>query len=168
MQIDDIRTLYRYNQWANQRLLAAVRLLPASEFTRDLRASFGSVKGTLVHVLAGEWNWLHWWQGKPSSKLRGSEDFADAEALASAFPSLEREQWDFISGLTDDLLRAPCKVRASEYALALLMQHLVNHSTYHRGQAATLLRQLGHAPPPTDFRLFLDDAHSRAASSGAA
>jgi uncharacterized damage-inducible protein DinB len=44
-----------------------------------------------------------------------------------------------------------------EYSLAEMMQHLANHSSYHRGQIAVLLRQLGQTPPATDFLVFLDE-----------
>ena len=42
------------------------------------------------------------------------------------------------------------------YRLEEMLVHLVNHSTYHRGQVATMLRQLGKTPEPTDYLLFLD------------
>jgi uncharacterized damage-inducible protein DinB len=168
MQINDVRTLLAFNQWANQRLLSAVRQVTPSEFARELGASFGSVKGTVVHILDGEWHWLQLWQGKPRTRRPTPEGFADADAVADAFPQLEQEQREFIDGLTDDLLQARWKVRDSDYPLALLIQHVVNHSTYHRGQIATLLRQLGHTPPPTDFRLFLDEPRATAAEHGPA
>lgn len=69
MNAVDARTLVSYDQWANQRLLAASRALAPEESTRDRGASFGSIKATLVHILGGEWNWLRFWQGKPAVKL---------------------------------------------------------------------------------------------------
>ncbi|MDO8665827.1 MAG: DinB family protein, partial [Gemmatimonadales bacterium] len=99
MQTDDILTLVAYNQWANQRLLSAVRDLLPSEFTRALGTSFGSVKGTVVHILDGEWHWLQLWQSKPRNKRPVPEDFADAAAVAEAFPELEQGQREFVNGL---------------------------------------------------------------------
>jgi uncharacterized damage-inducible protein DinB len=168
VQIDDVRTLFAYDKWANQRLLSAVRLLPGSEFTRELAASFGSVKGTFVHILDGEWHWLQLWQGKPRSKRPAPEDFADAAAVADAFPELEQGQQEFVNTLTDSLLQVRWQIKDGEYALASLIQHVVNHSTYHRGQISTLLRQLGHTPPATDYRPFLDATRPGATASGAA
>lgn len=167
MNTEDVRTLLAYNQWANQRLVRAAGTLQTQELTRDLGASFGSVKGTLVHILGGEWHWLRLFHGKPAGKLPAAEDFADAAALADAFPSLEREQREFVDSLTDDLLGGQRNVRGRDYTLAHLLQHVLNHSTYHRGQVSTLLRQLGYSPPATDFRVFLDERGS-ATPAGAA
>ena len=55
MNIEDIRTLYHYNRWANRRVCQAARLLDVRDFARDLRASHSSVRGTLVHIMWGEW-----------------------------------------------------------------------------------------------------------------
>ena len=156
MNARDARTLLGYNQWANQQLLSTVRALPPTHFAHELGASFGSVKGTLLHILDGEWHWLQYWQGKSRTIQPLAANFHDAEALADAFPSLEREQQAFGDTLTDELLQACWTIRGREYRLADLIQHAMNHSTYHRGQLAMLVRQLGHQPPATDFRVFLD------------
>ncbi len=47
------------------------------------------------------------------------------------------------------------------HTLADLIRHVVNHSTYHRGQLVTMLRQLGHTPPSTDFTRYLREGASR-------
>jgi uncharacterized damage-inducible protein DinB len=158
VQIDEARTLMDYNGWANHQLLGGVCLLSPSEFVQDLGASFGSIKGTLVHILDSEWHWLQLWQGKPRTQRPQPGDFGDAAALAAAFPALEDEQRAFIDGLTDASLRSRRQVNERHYVLAHLIQHVVDHSTYHRGQVASLLRQLGHTPPATGFRTgFLDE-----------
>jgi uncharacterized damage-inducible protein DinB len=163
----EVTTLVAYNQWANRRLLAAACLLPGHAFEQDQGASAGSLKGTLVHILAGEWNWLRFWQGKPSTALPTPHDFPDAAAVAATFQPLEREQSAYASQLTEQDLRAHHRIRGAEYTLADLLHHAFNHSTYHRGQVALLLRQLGVAPPATDFRLFLDETGGQG-SPGAA
>ena len=158
MQIDEARMLFDYDGWANHQLLAAASLLSPSEFVQDQGASFGSIKGTLVHILDSEWHWLQLWQGQPRTRRPQPSDFADAAALAAAFPALEDAQRTYVDGLTDDALRSRCQVNDRHYALAHLIQHMVTHSTYHRGQVASLLRQLGHTPPNTGFRTgFLDE-----------
>jgi len=158
VQIDEARTLLDYNGWANHQLLSAACRISPAEFVRDLGASFGSIKGTLVHILDSEWHWLQSWLGQPRTARPEPGVYADATALAAAFPPLEGEQRAFFDGLTDDALRSRCHVGERHYALAHLIHHAMSHSMYHRGQVASLLRQLGHTPPNTGFRTgFLDE-----------
>ena len=154
MNVEDCRTLVSFDQWASRRLLDASSLLTPEEFACDLRASFGSVRGTLLHILDGEWHWLRFWQGHPWTPL-APEDYPDVAALQVGWTRLEQEQRAFAAHLTAESLAAKHAVRGRPYLLGELIQHLVNHSSYHRGQVAVLLRQLGHPPPPTDFRVFL-------------
>lgn len=74
-----------------------------------------------------------------------------------------RDQKEFVERLTDEDLRERVSYENQrgerwEYTRAHMMQHVVNHSSYHRGQIAVLLRQLGKGPIATDFLLFLDEA----------
>jgi uncharacterized damage-inducible protein DinB len=75
MNKDDIRLLYEYDRWANNRVLQAVAALSDERFTRDLGGSFRSVRDTLVHIIAGEWGWLEYWK---------------EPALSAAFTRLEK------------------------------------------------------------------------------
>lgn len=158
MTPQEVRTLFAYNRWANRRLLVAASLLSRDDFRRDLHASFGSVRGTLVHVLWGERRWLQFWQDGTFIPNVGPDDFPDIAALEAGWDGVEQEQQAFVAGLTDERLAAAMSVRDHAYTLGELIQHILNHSTYHRGQVAVLLRQLGHTPPATDYRLFLTEA----------
>lgn len=162
MTADEVRTLYAFNRWATGRLLDAARRLTPQDFTRDLGTSYRSVRGTLVHLVWAEWIWLRRWRGESPKQVFAQEEFADAEAVASRWREVEREQRAFLDGLTDD--RLPVRLAYEnlqgerwEYPLLHMLQHVVNHSSYHRGQVVTLLRQLGHTPPPTDFLVFFDE-----------
>jgi len=91
------------------------------------------------------------------------EEFPDWASLESRWTNVEDEQEAFIKCLTDDLLERRVSyenLRAQrwEYSLVQMMQHVVNHSSYHRGQLVTLLRQLGQTPPGTDLLVFLDES----------
>jgi uncharacterized damage-inducible protein DinB len=155
----ELRDLYAYNRWANRRILAAVAAVPADEAARDLGSSFPSLLATLSHVLSAEWIWLERWKG------RSPAGFPDAGALASLpdltrwWQTVEREQTGFLDHLLpsdlDEILEYRNTAGARFHApLWQLMRHLVNHSTYHRGQVVTMLRQLGAAAPSTDLVLF--------------
>ena len=175
MTIDDIRQLYHYDRWANNRVFQAASKLSVEEFTRDLGGSFRSVRDTLVHIIGGEWIWLRYWKEPPTSSalLTGLRTRRDLLFNPDSFPSVatvqlkwaevENEQTEFVNGLTDELLQRMLPFRATQVRLAHLMQHVANHSTYHRGQVALMMRQLGAEPVATDFHVFLVECSSEAA-----
>jgi uncharacterized damage-inducible protein DinB len=171
MNAAEIRILYRYNRWANRRLLTAAQLLKWQDFTKDLGVSHGSIRGTLVHILWGEWLWLRRWQCESPKRLFATEEFSDWAALESQWSAVEKDQNAFLENLTDELLIRRVSYENLEgvrweYSLAEIMQHLANHSSYHRGQVAVLLRQLGQTPPATDFLVFLDEQRALNAGGG--
>ena len=75
--------------------------------------------------------------------------------MKAKWTEVEKEQVEFVNGLTDEALRKMLPVRGTQLSLMHLMQHLANHSTYHRGQVALMLQQLGAKPLATDFHVFL-------------
>lgn len=90
----------------------------------------------------------------PDSTL---DDFPDVATLAESWSSLELDVKAFAGELSEERLQRHLAVRGEDFTLGELVQHLLNHSTYHRGQIVLLLRQLGHTPPATDYRLFLSE-----------
>src|SRR2546426_3869969 len=81
MNTQDLRLLFSYNTWANRRILAAARLLTAEALQRDLGTSYGSVQGTLVHLLWAEWIWLERWLGRSPKQVFGTGDLPDLAAI---------------------------------------------------------------------------------------
>jgi len=155
----ELNDLYAYNRWANRRILSAIAAVPTDWITRDLGNSFPSLLATMSHILSAEWIWLERWKG------RSPAGFPDAGALASLpdltrwWQSVEREQSAFLDRLTPADLVESIDYRNTAGApfrapLWQLMRHVVNHSTYHRGQTVTMLRQLGAVAPSTDLVLF--------------
>jgi uncharacterized damage-inducible protein DinB len=177
MNKDDIQLLYEYDRWANNRVLLAVSTLSAEEFTRDLGGSLRSVRDTLVHIVGGEWGWLTIWK-EPSlssafvtdlwTRLNAVFDpnaFPDLTAVQLKWAEIEREQVEFVNRVTNESLRRILPVRETQISLAHLMQHLANHSTYHRGQVSLMMRQLAAEPVATDFALFLMEGRREAAGA---
>ena len=78
---------------------------------------------------------------------------------------VEKEQTEFVNQLTDELLDKMLPFRTTQVRLAHLMQHLANHSTYHRGQVALMMRQLDAEPVATDFHVFLAEGGREAAAT---
>lgn len=162
MKPEEIRALYDYNRWANRRLLEAAATLTAPQFTEDRGSSFGSVRDTLAHIYASEAVWLSRWKGVSPSAYAEAAGFPSVAVLAEQWDQLEQARGEFLADLTDaalDEVVAYTNVQGERwrYPRRQMMQHLVNHSTYHRGQVVTLLRQHGVPAPGTDLLLFLDE-----------
>lgn len=167
MTIDDIQLLYEYDRWANNRVLQAASALSVEEFSRDLGGRFRSVRDTLLHIIGGEWIWHAYWTAPSPSPavLTDLRTQRDAQFNRDAFPNvaavrlkwseIEKEQIHFVHQVTNEALEKMLPFRTTQVRLAHLMQHLANHSTYHRGQVALMMRQLASEPAATDFHVFL-------------
>jgi uncharacterized damage-inducible protein DinB len=157
MTADEVRELFQYNAWANRRLFAVARDLPSGDYYKDLGSSFGGVHGTLAHIVGAEQLWLRRWLGAPAT-LPGAKDFAALDDVAAAWERVEAERGAFLAGLTDAALGAVVTIRpttggAYTHALRETLLHAVEHSSYHRGQVVTLVRQLGRRLPAPSFNL---------------
>lgn len=162
MEVEHIRALYEYNRWANARILDAASRLTKEEFTRDMRSSHRSVRDTLTHILSAEWIYLRRWNGISPRAMLDPVDFPTISQLRVRWAEVEREQMEFVSNVSEESLRtiiAYVNTKGEQWAYPLwqIMQHVVNHSTYHRGQVTTMLRQLGAQPIATDFLLYYDE-----------
>jgi uncharacterized damage-inducible protein DinB len=156
--------------------LQAVSALNAEQFTHDLGGSFRSVRATFVHIIGGEWILLAYWKQPPCSSalladLRKRRDalfspdaFPNVAAVRSKWVEVEKEQVEFVNRVTNECLEKMLPFRTTQIRLAHLMRRLANHSTYHRGQVALMMRQLDAEPLATDFRVFLGKAVARLSS----
>nr|PZN91576.1 MAG: damage-inducible protein DinB [bacterium] len=154
--IDELRELFAYNRWANRRILDAAAKLGPEALDKDLGSSFPSIRATLVHILGAEWLWLSRWKGTSPTGLPDSWDLSTLDAIRARWAEFEREQKEFIDSLGEDDLRRAVSYRNVKgepftNTMAQMLRHVVNHSTYHRGQVITMLRQLGAEPVSTDL-----------------
>ncbi|EGW40563.1 DinB family protein [Desulfosporosinus sp. OT] len=148
--------LYKYDEWANLKLLEAMIHLDNGEFTRDLSSSFNSIRDTMVHILGAEELWLSRWMGEQDRTLLNSKDFADHDSLVNRWSDFRKQLNNFLELVPeDDLVKEISykNLKGIPYSLELWKQmlHVINHSTYHRGQAVTMLRQLKKQPPALDL-----------------
>ena len=151
MKLQDLRTMLDYHYWARDRLLDALDPLTPDQLNRDLGSSFKSIRETIVHAYAAEWAWHARWQGDSPTALLPSDQFPDLTAVRRAWSQLEAEMREFLDRVGEDGV-----VRVFEYKLLSgqagasplwqMLQHVVNHASYHRGQVTTMLRQLGATP----------------------
>ncbi len=169
MSPEEIRLLYDYNAWANTRVLDSVAKLATDQFTKPLGSSFSSVRDTLLHIWGAEWLWLERFQGRSPSSLPEVGQFAEISTLKTRWQVDQARLNKFVAALTQEDLNRIHEYRTLNFGeyknpLWLSMQHVVNHSTYHRGQITTLVRQLNATPLSTDLIHFYRERYAVASA----
>ena len=166
MTPDYIRTLLDFNYWARDRTLASAAALSPEQLSRSLGGSFGSVLDTLVHMYFAEWIWYQRWVEAAPSRPDTS-GLTDLATLREAWSPLEAQIRHLVLGLDAVSLARTLEYRslAGQPSVSPFWQmivHVVNHGSYHRGQVATMLRQLGAAPAQsTDLITFFREQQAR-------
>lgn len=159
MNKEYIQTLYRYNQWANARILDAPAKLSPEQFLAPSEQPHRYLRGVLVHTLFAEWIWRERWNGKsPATRLK-PEDFPNYETLRTRWLQEESELIKFVENITEEKLNSPFQYTSTEgvkYENLLWesMAHVVNHGMQHRSEAAAILTELGFSPGDLDLILF--------------
>ncbi len=160
MTQQDLERLYAYHRWANDRMLDAAQTLTAEQFHRDLSSSFASVRDTLVHMVSADWVWLQRWYGNSPAGWAEAATLQSVPDIRALWTQVEDGQAAFIASLDDEALDRPLAYtniagEPRELPLDAVLQHVVNHASYHRGQIATMLRQLGARVGSTDLVEFV-------------
>jgi uncharacterized damage-inducible protein DinB len=151
MNLQDLNTLLDYNYWARDRMYDALAPLTPEQATRNLGGSFGSIHDTVAHLFAAEVVWHRRWHGESPMSLLSGDAFPDLAAVRTAWLEHEPKMRAFVNDLGESGIG-----RSFEYKMFngqptaspfwQMLQHVVNHGSYHRGQVTTMLRQLGAQP----------------------
>jgi uncharacterized damage-inducible protein DinB len=155
----EVRELFAYNAWANRRFFAALEPLPAESYFRDLKSSHGGLHGTLCHIVWAEQLWLNRWLAQPNPAVAQGRDLTTLAAARARWEAIETERAGFLAGFTEGRLDDAVAVQPSTggayvHTFREMFRHAVDHSSYHRGQLVTLLRQVGAQPPNTGLIVF--------------
>jgi uncharacterized damage-inducible protein DinB len=158
---DHAQTMARYNGWMNDKIYAACAELPDAERKRDRGAFFKSIHGTLNHILWGDQIWLHRFGAAPKPKAAGIPEsvgqFADFAELRRERAAFDRVILDWAAALDPAWLAGDLAYFSAAWNRQvvkpkwLLVTHLFNHQTHHRGQVHCLLTQSGLKPGDTDL-----------------
>lgn len=156
----EILALFEYNQWANARFAEVLATLGDDQLTAHLESSFPSILATFGHIVGAEWVWLRRWQGVNPTTFPEWLTKPRLDELRARLAEVESERAKLLSSLDVEGFQKGVDYTtfngtAYRNRLADLCRHVVNHSSYHRGQLTTLLRQVGAAPPATDLIVFL-------------
>ena len=123
--------------------------------------SFGSLHETFVHLLWAEHLWLERWQGISIASTLDGGAYPDPETILAALEKLHAKQMELLRSLPPSaadhvVTYVNFQGQTWRYPLRDMVQHMVVHSAYHRGQAASQFRQLDTTPPQTDYLLYVD------------
>ena len=148
----------RYNRWMNERLYALCGDIADAERKRDRGAFFGSIHGTLNHLLWGDRMWLGRFVGTPCAyPAFGADMFADFDELRSEREATDRSMLDWAGSVTAEWLTSPLQYaskvdgKTRRLPAGIAAVHMFNHGIHHRGQLTTLLKQVGVDPGVTDL-----------------
>jgi uncharacterized damage-inducible protein DinB len=165
-----IRTMAGYNAEMNRRLYGAAAGLSDAERRLPRGAFWGTIHGTLTHILWGDRQWMSRFDGwpKPTIPIKQSagmiEDFAELSAerekadrgisrwAAKVDDTWLAEDLTWFSGAANREVRAP---------LRLLVTHFFNHQTHHRGQVHAMLTAAGQETGDTDLFLLVSEIVGR-------
>ena len=158
-------TLARYNEWMNSRLYALCATLPEAELRADRGAFFGSIYATLNHIAYADLAFLARFTGEPKViPDLGADLFGSFAALRAERERIDQRLLAWTATLTpewlDQDLSYVSKVDGATRTRArwLLVAHVFNHQTHHRGQVTTLLAQHGLDVGSTDLPFMPDSA----------
>src|SRR5215831_16471432 len=171
-------------------MFSVLEKLTPEQFTAPHASSFPSIHETVFHLLAAEWIWLKRWQGTPprapqpvsaatietwkTLRVNGAPAPQQVETLAQLRElgdGIEAERNELLAQLNEEQLHASLAyhdMSGVPYSMPLgeLMQHVVNHGTYHRGQVTTLLREAGAETIGLDLVYFFRERQKQQASAG--
>ncbi|MHA1568451.1 MAG: DinB family protein [Alphaproteobacteria bacterium] len=160
MSAEYFRTLAAYNRWANEAVYAVVAALPSGEFEKPRAAFFGSIKGTLNHILVGDRSWRARIEAAdPPAYTLDQILYEDFPGLRAARTDEDARIVDLCAGLTEDRIAGDLSYRnfagkPFTSPLREVLGHLFNHQTHHRGQVHDMISRAGGEPPALDLIYF--------------
>ena len=160
-----VQRMARYNRWQNANLYGVADTLPDEERRRERGAFFGSIHKTLSHLLWGDTIWMSRFSDvqRPAAGIPESVTlFPDWDGLKAERTRLDQTMIDWADAVGDDWLSAD----QTFYSAAtkrewtrprwMLVTHMFNHQTHHRGQVHCMLTQAGGRPHDTDLTVMPD------------
>jgi len=156
--------LHDYHVWANTKIFAHLKTLPEEVYTQELQSVFPSIAETLRHIYLTDIAWLTGLTGQPFEQAMAEVKRAQEESSGRSLAEMERlfaeiaERYRalFRQQNLDEIAVMPHPVYGELRASYTdVLQHVVNHGTYHRGNITAMLRQQNHPGVSQDYVFFL-------------
>ncbi|GGE33477.1 hypothetical protein GCM10011391_10180 [Pullulanibacillus camelliae] len=158
-------SLYNYHKWANQRLFDHLHKCPEELYTQEIKSVFSSIAEVIEHVYLVDQIWFSVIKQLPYEEtmkcvVRVQEAVKGKSLvdLDTMYRSLSEEFYAYLADQEDLDTIIVCEHPSYgrlDTPLSQLVQHVVNHGTYHRGNITAMLRQMGHKGVPTDYIFYL-------------
>ena len=153
---EDLLEHLEFHIWATERMLTACEILSLGELKKDIGGAFGSLFGTLVHMYSADDIWLARWQGREDVGFTSEDAFEGFEDLRASWEAIQGRLRDYLKDAdTDEVM----EVVGHRHALWQMALHMIDHSSFHRGQVMYFLREAGQVPPPSNFIHYLRERH---------
>jgi len=142
--------LAAYNSWANAKAISWLQQITDEQWEQINTSSFSSVKQTAVHIASAEKIWIDFWTKAPNPVYLSSYFQGSRQELIDIWEDTSAGVQNFIEDHPEENLHDPVifvypNGRTGQMAYWQTFAHIMNHSTYHRGQLVTLLRQAGYS-----------------------
>jgi uncharacterized damage-inducible protein DinB len=156
---DDFVSLYAYNRWADDRVLDACRKLTPEQYAAEPVPGWSSVRSSIAHIALVTDGWLRGLANDPDPTVLTEADLPAVDDAQRLLDRAYRRFEELLPTLTPDRLAMPVTIARRTRTFTLppwaVLRHIVNHSTYHRGQVASKLKRFGVEQPGTDFTLWI-------------
>jgi len=155
---DDFASLFAFNRWANDKMLDACRGLTAEQYAAEPVPGWSSVRFTVWHIVIVTEGWLRTLADDPDQSFPPETEVATVDAAAAILERAYRIFDSLLPKLTHELLATLRTLSRRGRTIVLppwvVLRHVVNHTTYHRGQVASKLKRFGIQQPETDLVLW--------------
>lgn len=160
IDLPTVRTILRYGDWANEQSVHACSNLPDEQLDRVFDIGRGTLRKTLLHILAGESVWLRRWQGDCETLWPSEDEPASPATIEGRFTETIRNRDLFLATIDAGRLTRAVVYRDSKgslfsASLGDMMLQMCLHSTHHRAQAVNILRRLDVSPPEVDYMMWV-------------
>ncbi|MGA5690192.1 DinB family protein [Cytobacillus pseudoceanisediminis] len=159
--------LYDYHVWANKKFFERLKELPEEIYDREIQSVFSSISKVLVHIYIADTVWLGVMQEKSMEEIQASMAIAQDKTkdkslkeMEKLFQSLSEEYQHLLNNVTDldkEISPVHPKFGRLDTHFSELVQHVVNHGTYHRGNLTAMMRQQGYSSVSNDYVFYLYD-----------
>jgi uncharacterized damage-inducible protein DinB len=165
MHVGDLRTLFAFNDWANNLIIGAARGVPADDLARTPTFTYRSLRGTLVHTLDVEWSWrilLKREHPELWDTSLSEDDFRTIDVIEQRWAAEQSAMSEWLSSMSDhEATRIADIGNSDRYPVWYYLVHIVTHSEQQRRDAQLLLRSFGVEPPDLEFLYYADAAANK-------